>query len=37
MNYDETARDTALGLLNGCGLGAVCWTLLISVGRWLWA
>ena len=29
-------RDTAIGLLNGCGLGAVLWTLIIAGVR-LWS
>jgi len=36
MSYDHTARDTAIGMLNGCGLGAVLWTLII-VGIRAWS
>lgn len=36
MEEDQIAtRETAIGLLNGCGLGAVLWTLII-VGVRLW-
>lgn len=29
MKFDYTARDTAIGMLIGCGLGTVFWTLVI--------
>lgn len=36
MREDQIAtRDTAIGLLNGCGLGAVLWTIIIGVVRML--
>ena len=35
MSYDETARDSVIGFLNGCGFGSVLWAIIIGVWRLL--
>lgn len=34
-DYDHATQETAIGMLNGCGLGAVLWTVIILTWRFL--